>query len=76
MVLNGPRAYADDICRLFPNFLLTHLQPDVYIRLVEGDGFTIKGTHPFQAISKVLFPEFRRRLFDDDEDSIATAVGE
>lgn len=75
MVLHGPRAYVDDLCRLFPNFLLQPLKPDVYIRLVEGHDFTVVGEHPFDEVRKVLFPVFNKRVFDEEEDVIAGAVG-
>ena len=74
IVLNGPRTYVGNICRLFPNFLFTHLQPDAYMKLTEGDGFTVEGSHPFQSVSRRLFPEYRRRLFDGEEDDIVAVM--
>jgi hypothetical protein len=86
MVLNGPRAYARDICRLFPNFMVTHLKPDVYSMFMDGGEVNVRGQCPFESIRRKLFIDtvgrdpsgavagLRKRLFDEVEDDVAVAV--
>lgn len=56
IVLRGPKTYADDLCPLFPNFLITPMKPTEYMDF-EGQDFVI---------GKFPFDDIRRKLFTDD----------
>ena len=57
-ILRGPKAYADQFCTFFPNFLIRAMDPTAQNEWDSlGRGLTLVGDHPFIDI--------RRRLFTD-----------
>lgn len=54
-ILRGPRAYTDQVCGYFPNFLFTHLTNKHYDQLNNDKEFTRVGDLPFKDITNKLF---------------------
>lgn len=62
LVLRGPRTWADDMRRMFPNFLVIPMNKrcDLFDKLDRAfdstnDGVTVKGEHPYENVRTRLF---------------------